>query len=289
LDCIGRVLIATALCASALAAGGVATARAAPPCPESTSASIRGLDLDSQVAPTGHSTIRVKFDDSPSPTVSNVVATVPAPAHASIKPVSASAVDLVLDLPATGKVPLTITWDQLPHDFGPFCTTTFSTQLAVSKAAQVAPFTQGSGFTSSVQASFNWAHTCEKPIVASPLTITMRYRVGPRRSARTRPPPTTPAPGAHARKLTVTLASACGTVRGQVAHAGPALVHLGKVDQGLVNVSVFRSLAGRGTFAAHMIVSFSQPGFKPLRYDVHGYTLLGAGGRVGETKVKRLR
>ena len=268
------------------------TARAAPPCSQGTSASIGGLDLDAQLAPTGHSTIRLKFEDSPSPTVSNVIATVPAPARASITPVSAHTVDLVLDLPATGKVPLTITWDQLPDDGGTApCTTTFSTQLAVSRAAQVNVFAGADefSFSGSVAARFTWASTCDKPIVASPLTITLRYRVGRRRPPRPVPPPPTPAPGAHARKLTVTLANACGTTRGQVAHVGGALVKLGKVDQGTMVVSVFRSLAGRGSFSAHMIVSFAQPGYKPLRFDLRGFTALGNYGRVGDSKVKRLR
>lgn len=241
---------------------------------------------------TGRTTTRLKFADSPTPTVSNVTASVPAPAHASVTPVSKNAVDLVLDLPATGSRALTISWDQLPNDAsGVLCTATVVIHVKATKPTRIVPFGQGAGFSGAVGGTFRWSFICaDTPPVASPLTITMRYRIGRRRPPRPVPPPATAAPNARSPKLTLTLSNTCGTARAKTTHSGGAFVRLGGVSEGNgLAVSIIRSLAGRGSFSAHMLVTFSQPGLKPVRFDVRGYSALGDFGRVGDTKIKRLR
>jgi hypothetical protein len=271
-----------------------APASAAPPC-ENVGAFVRGLDAGDPVA-TGRSTVAITISGQDEGQISNVVASFPAPASVQATLTAPGKVALAMNVPSAGNVTLTISWDELTHSTPPgstesvvTCTQTERIPLRAVKPASIGVRGEGTAFANGIVARFP-LYGCKAPLVAAPVTITVRYRLGPKRRA-FGPTPIPPAPTARSPKLVFVVPKPCGDTvpRQRVALPGKGSVSGGKSAGSQFEAIAARRARGRYAYGAHMRVEFAQPGFKTVRFDVTGYFHLGASGKASSTTVRRLR
>jgi hypothetical protein len=271
-----------------------APASAAPPC-ENIHAEVRGLSDGDPVA-TGRSTAAITISGQDEGEISNVVASFPAPASVQATLTGRGKFSLAMNLPSAGSVTLTVSWDELTASTPPgstervvTCTQTTRIALRAVKPAAIGVRGENTGFENGIVARFP-LYGCKAPLVAAPVTVTVRYRLGPKRRA-FGPVPIPRAPTARSPKLVFVVAKPCGdtVARQRVALPGRGSVSGGKSAGGQFEVIAARRAPGRYAYGAHLRVEFAQPGFKTVRFDVTGYFSLGAGGKASGTTVRRLR
>ena len=268
-----------------VALGILAAPASAAPCPN-IRAEARGLD-DGAPVPTGHSTTALTISGQYEGAISNVVASVPAPGSAQATLTAPGRVMLALNLPSAGSVTLTLSWDEVTPD-GP-CTQTTRIVLRAVRPAAIGAVGKGTGFENGIVARFSFGG-CRALLLATPVTVTVRYRLGPVRPATTRPLLTPPAPTARSPKLVLVLPRPCAEFLPTRRVALPAAsVRAGRSSESQFEVAAQRRFTGRGAYAAHLRVEFAQPGFRTVRFDVTGRFILGAGGKSSSTTVQRLR
>lgn len=286
-----RSIILAALGAAVALTAGAAPAFAAPPC-TSVNAVVRGLD-ENEVVATGRSTTAITISDQSQGEISNVVASVPAPASAQATLTAPEKVALALNLPSAGRITLTVSWDELTYDPSSdsvvTCTQTERIPLQVVRPAALGVVGEETGFVNGVVAEFAFPG-CRALLVAAPVTVTVHYRLGPKRRAYG-PVPIPAAPTARSPKLVLVLARPCGPNPVPTQRAtlpGRGSVTIGPGERRMA-VTAKRRFAGRGAYGAHYIVEFAQPGFRTVRFDVTGYFSLGAGGKASGSNIRRLR
>ena len=271
-----------------------APASAAPPC-QSVNAVVSGLSDGDPVA-TGRSTAAITISGQDEGEISNVVASFPAPATVQATRTAPGKFALAMNLPSAGSVTLTISWDELTANTPPgstesvvTCTQTERIALRAVKPAAIGVRGENTGFENGIVGRFP-LYGCKAPLVAAPVTITVRYRLGPRRRAFGRVP-IPPAPTARSPKLVLLVPKPCGDTipRQRVALPGRGSVSAGKSAGGQFEAVAARRAPGRYAYGAHLRVEFAQPGFKTVRFDVAGYFSLSAGGKASSTTVRRLR
>ncbi len=284
----GPATLALAAAALGIAA---APASAAPPC-ESISAVVQGLD-DGNVVATGRSTRAIKISGQDEGEITNVVASVPAPGAVQATRTAPGRYSLAFALPAAGTVRLTISWDEVsadtPADYeGRVITCTQTTQIVLRAARPAAIGVRGeeTSFENGIVADFVFPG-CRAAVVAAPVTVTVRYRLGPK--GRPRRVPIPPAPTARSPKLVLVLPDPCAVrlPRRSVSLPGRGSVFVGPGERGLAVVAK-RTFAGRGAYAAHYIVEFAQPGFRTVRFDIIGTFNLSANGKASGSQIRRL-
>ena len=289
-----RSIILAALGVAVALTAGATPALAAAPC-NSVNAVVRGLD-ENDVVTTGRSTTAITISGQSEGEISNVVASVPAPAGAQATLTAPGKVALAMNLPSAGRITLTLSWDELTHDTPPgsnesvvTCTQTTRIPLRVARPAALGVAGEETGFVNGVVAEFVFPG-CRALLVAAPVTVTVRYRLGPKRRAYG-PVPIPAAPTARSPKLVLVLARPCGPEKFPTQRAtlpGRGSVSIGPGERPLAVVAK-RRFAGRGAYGAHYIVEFAQPSFRTVRFDVTGYFSLGAGGKASASNIRRLR
>jgi hypothetical protein len=270
-----------------------APAFAAPPC-QNINAVVGGLDDGNPVA-TGRSTIPITISGQDEGEITNVVASAPAPATAQATLTAPGKYALALNIPSPGSITLTLSWDERApnpdlnsNEYVVPCTQTTRITVRAWRPAAIGVRGEGTGFENGIVGRFPFAG-CRAPVVAAPITITARYRLGPRRRAYGRIP-IPRAPDARSPKLVFVVARPCvGTVtRQRIKLPGKGSLSGGSSEGSSFEVVAARRARGRYAYAAHLRVDFAQPGFKTVRFDVTGYFQLGAGGKGSSTTVRRL-
>jgi hypothetical protein len=290
---VRRTTIPTVLGVTVALGVAAAPASAAAPC-TSIHAEARGLGDGDPVA-TGRSTTAITISGQDEGAISNVVASVPAPASAQATLTAPGKFALALNLPSAGRVTLTLSWDELtaatpPGSTEPVvtCTQTQRIALRAVRPAAIGVRGDGTGFEDGIVAHFPFLG-CRALLVAAPVTVTVRYRLGPKRGPGRVPVPR--APTARSPKLVFVLPQPCGdtVARKRVTLPGKGSVGGGKTAGGQFEVFAARRARGRYAYAAHLRVAFAQPGFKTVHFDVTGNFNLSAGGKASSTEVRRLR
>ena len=190
-----------------------APASAAPPC-RSIHAEARGLG-DGDAVATGRSTVAITISGQDEGQITNVAASVPAPAGVQVTQTAPGKFALALNVPSPGSITLTLSWDELTADTPPgttepvvTCTQAARIPLKAVRPAAVGVRGEGTGFANGIEAHFPF-HGCDALLVASPLRITVRYRLGPRRGGGGRVP-IPRAPTARSPKHVFVVPKPCG-------------------------------------------------------------------------------